>query len=316
MARYFAQRLAHVVPVLLIASIAVWGMIYLVPGDPAVILLGEEASPDQLAQVRNELGLDRPVAVQYLDWLRSAVQGDLGRSFVNRHPVAELVSGRAVATLQLALVAMIVATLIAVPMGVLASRLPQSWLSVAVHGYSTLALATPVFWVGLIILLVAGVQLRLLPVASSYVPLLEDPLRAIQQIAGPVLALSFFTSGLLMRFIVASLGTELNRDYVRTARAKGAGTTRVVFGHAAINAVLPVMTVVGLQVGTFVGGAVLVEVVFSYPGLGRLLLTAVVQRDYPLIQAGVLYSVLAFVVVNVLLDIAYGLIDPRIRHAK
>jgi peptide/nickel transport system permease protein len=314
MVRYIALRLVQLLPVLLLASIAVWLMIYLIPGDPAIALLGPDASREQLDRARERMGLNRPLPVQYVLWLGRVAQGDLGVSYLNGMPVRELLGQRIPVTAQLTVASLVVALAVAIPLGILSAVRPRSRLSALVAGYNALAMAIPTFWLGILLVLLFGLQLKWLP-TSGYVPMWEDPGRALRSLVLPAVTLGAYVSAVLARFTRAALLETLVQDYVRTARAKGLHERSVVGGHALLNALIPVVTVVGLQFGAFMGGAVITEAIFDHPGLGRMLLQAILQRDYTVVQGTILFVVVAFVVVNLLTDLLYAYLDPRIRYA-
>jgi peptide/nickel transport system permease protein len=312
--RYIAVRLVQLVPVLLLASIAVWLMIYLVPGDPAVARVGAEASPEQLEIARREIGLDQPLPIQYARWLLSAVRGDLGASIATRVSVLTLLSQRVPATLHLAVASVLIAALIAFPVALLAALQPRGLLARAVSLYVSLTLAVPTFWLGILMVLVFGVWLRLVP-SSGYVAIWEDPISAIGHLILPALALGMYMSGVLIRFLRTALQEALDQDYIRTARAKGLAEPAIVRRHALRNALIPAVTVIALHFGSFLGGAVVTEAVFNYPGLGRLILDAVILRDYSVVQGTILIVVITFSLINLTVDVLYRFLDPRIRYA-
>ncbi len=311
---YILRRLAQLLPVLLLASIGIWGMIYAVPGDPVAVIVGENATPEQVQAVRERLGLDRPVHAQYLAWLGNALQGDLGLSIQNREPVRDLIAQRIPATVQLGLAATVVGLLLGVPVAVISALRPGSWIDRSLSGWSALALGVPTFWLGILLILLFAVQLRWLPAASTYVSVLESPGQALANLLLPALTLGVYVSGIFARFLRASLLGELRADYVRTARSKGLRERDVVGSHVMRNALLPFVTIVGLMMANFIGGTVVTESVFTYPGLGRLLIQAIGTRDYPLIQGCILFILVVFVLINLLVDVLYAYIDPRINY--
>jgi peptide/nickel transport system permease protein len=307
-----ARRMAQLLPVLLAASLLIFLMIYAVPGGPVAAIVGENATPERIAAVTREFGLDRPVLVQYGAWLANALGGDLGASLHSREPVLALIAGRLPATLQLAAAATLVGLVVGVPVAILSALRPGTLLDRALSGWSALALGVPTFWVGILLILVFAVGLRLLPSASAYVPFWADPVAMLRNTALPALTLGLYVSGIFARFLRASLVSELRADYVRTARAKGVAARALVLRHALRNALLPFVTVVGLMLASFVGGTVVTEAVFTYPGLGRLLVTAIGTRDYPLIQGCVLVILALYMLLNLAVDLLYALIDPRV----
>jgi peptide/nickel transport system permease protein len=315
MTGYVLRRLAQMIPVLLVASLGVWAMLYAVPGGPAGMILGENATPQQLAALRAELGLDLPVVAQYWRWLTGVLSGNLGRSIFSHQPVASLIAERLPATFQLGIAAVLVGLVLGMPVAILSALRPGGWLDRALSGWSALALGVPTFWLGILLILLFAVELRWLPSASAHVPFLQDPIGALRNIALPAVTLGTYVSGIFARFLRASLLAELSADYVRTARAKGLPERQVIGSHALANALLPFVTVVGLMTANFIGGAVVTEAVFTYPGLGRLLVQAISQRDYPLIQGCILVVMLIYMVTNIVVDVVYAWIDPRIEYA-
>lgn len=315
MISYILRRLAQLLPVLLLASIGIWAMVHAIPGGPVGMILGENATPEQIAALRAELGLDRSVIVQYWTWLTDALAGDLGVSLHSRQPVASLIGERLPATIQLGLAATVVGLLIGIPVAVASALMPGSWLDRALSGWSALALGVPTFWLGILLILLFAVHLRWLPSASGYVPFWESPIEMLRNILLPALTLGIYVSGIFARFLRASLVAELRADYVRTARSKGLPERDVVGRHVMRNAMLPFVTIVGLMMANFIGGTVVTEAVFTYPGLGRLLITAIGTRDYPLIQGCILVILVIYILINVMVDVLYAYIDPRIEYA-
>ncbi|MCT2584505.1 ABC transporter permease [Actinophytocola gossypii] len=310
---HLVRRLLQFAVVLLLGSVAVWGFTFALPGDPATVLLGPNATAAELAATRARLGLDESFAGQYLSWVGHAVTGDLGASYYSGRPVVSELLDRIPATVQLAGVAMFLTLVIAVPVGITVALRPYSVAGRVLQGYLTAGLAVPTFWLGLLLIIVLAVQLRWLPASSDYVPLWEDPGGALTATILPAVAIAVHTSSVTARFLATSLGEVMGKDYIRTARAKGVPERDVIRRHALRNASLPTVTIVGLQLGTFLGGTVVIEAVFNYPGLGRLLYTAIGERDYALVQGGVLFVVATFLLLNLLVDVFYAVLDPRIR---
>ena len=315
MTGYILRRIMQLLPVLLIASMGIWGMIYAVPGSPVGAIVGENATKEQIQATIERLGLDRPVMVQYWSWLSNAVQGDLGSSIQSREPVRDLIVQRIPATFQLGIAATLVGLLLGIPVALISALSPGSWLDRALSGWSALALGVPTFWLGILLILLFSVELRWLPSASAYVPFWSEPVLAMKNILLPALTLGIYVSGIFARFLRASLLGELKADYVRTARSKGLRERDVIGRHVLRNALLPFVTVVGLMMANFIGGTVITEAVFTYPGLGRLLIQAIGTRDYPLIQGCILFILVIFVVINVMVDVLYAYIDPRIDYS-
>jgi peptide/nickel transport system permease protein len=311
---FVARRLLQLLPVLLGASALIFAMMYAVPGGPVGVLVGENATPEQIAAVTAQFGLDRPVIVQYGDWLARALGGDLGLSLHSREPVLKLIAERLPATLQLAVGATVIGLALGIPIA-LASALAQgTWLDRLLSGWSALALGVPTFWVGILLILLFAVELGLLPAASAYVPFWEDPWQAVRHTILPAFTLGLYVSGIFARFLRGSLISELAADYVRTARSKGLSERVIVLRHVLRNALLPFITIVGIALAGFIGGTVVTESVFTYPGLGRLVIQAISTRDYPLVQGAILVILVIYVLINLVVDILYVYIDPRIEY--
>ena len=308
------RRLAQLVPVVLVASVAIWGMIYAVPGGPVGALVGENATPEQIRDVTRQLGLDRPVLAQYGSWLAGAVTGDLGISLQSREKVSALIAQRLPATVQLGAVSIVIGLLIGVPVAFAAAMAPGSALDRLLTGWSALALGVPTFWLGILLILLFAVQLHVLPAVSAYVPVWQSPVRMMTNILLPALSLGIYVSGIFARFLRSALLQEGRADYVRTARSKGLTEAAIMRRHIMRNALLPFITVVGLMVASFIGGALVTESVFTYPGLGRLLVQAIAARDYPLIQGCILVVLLIYVLINLAVDMLYVYIDPRVDY--
>jgi len=312
-ARYVGARVAQAVPVLFLVTVLVFSIIHLTPGDPAYVLLGPNAMPDQVRALRAELGLDRPLPVQYAVWLGHVVRGDLGRSYLNGFPVIGLIDRAWPVTLSLTIGALLVALGLAFPLSLLAVRFRRTWVDHATVTFVSVAYATPTFWIGILLIFALSLRLRWFP-PSGYVPLVQNPAQGLRLLVMPSIALGCGVGAVLTRFLRATILETLAQEYVRTARAKGVAEPAVLYRHAARNALIPVVTVLGLQFGTFMGGAVLTEAIFGLPGVGRLLWNSVLARDYAVVQAMVLATTVAFVLINIATDLCYGLLDPRIRY--
>jgi peptide/nickel transport system permease protein len=312
MLKYISRRLLQAIPTLLISSIFVFLIIRAIPGDPARTIVGLDAPIEEVEAVRVELGLDQPIPIQYIRWIRRALRGDLGKSAVNRFPVNEIIAMKFPATVELAVAAMLAALAVSVPLGIIAALKAGTRFDYFVSVLSALYQGAPNFWVGIMYILIFSVNLKLLP-PSGRVPLLEAPARALQSLIMPVITLCMPMAMGQMRFVRASLLEVLNQDYVRTAYAKGLRERIVVIRHALRNALVPVVTVLGIQFGHLLGGAVIVESLFGWPGLGRSLVESITNRDYAITQGGLLYMVTVFVLVNLAVDVLYGIIDPRSR---
>ncbi len=308
-------RLLQVIPTILLVTVLVFGLQQLMPGDPALVLAGEEgANPQVLAQIRAELWLDRPLPVQYVHWLGGLVHGDLGYSWRIRQPVASLVVQKLPVTLQLGVMAFAFAVLIGVPAGVLSAVKRGTWWDHAANLIGLGGLSTPNFWLGIMLILLVSVDLGWLP-PSGYVPLTENFGQSIATTIMPAFVLGNATAAVLMRHVRSAMLTALDQDYVRTARAKGLRELRVVLRHALRNALVPVVTLGALELGTLFSGAVLTEQVFSIPGFGKLVVDAVFNRDYPVVQGVVMVTATLYILLNLLADVLYVLVNPRLRVA-
>jgi peptide/nickel transport system permease protein len=294
-------------------SVVVFVMLKLTPGDPAATLLGVQATPDELARVRRAMGLDRPWIVQFGLWLGRVLQGDLGVSYISRKPVAELILTRFPVTLELTLVAMLVAAAIGIPAGVISASRRYTGLDYSITSLALFGVSMPSFWFGILLILLFSLHLGWLP-ASGYAPVGRGLGEHIRHLLMPALSLGLFLAGSLARFTRSSMVETLAQDFIRTGRAKGLAERAVVYKHALKNALIPTVTVLGLQFGFLMGGAVIIEQVFAYPGVGWLVLIAVSQRDYPVVQGVVLIVAAVFALANLLVDIAYTWLNPRIRY--
>lgn len=306
------RRLAVFAVSLLVASTLIFAACQALPGDVAQVMLGQNASPEAVAALRAKLGLDRPLPVRYAEWLGGLLTGDLGTSFLSRRPVAEQVAAKLEVTLSLVGGAMLLALLIAVPVGMLAAVRRRHASGLAASVLSQVGLAIPAFWAGIMLTYVFAVQLRWLP-ANGYVPFLRDPADWAAHLVLPVLALAIVQASVLVRYVRSAFLEVLAEDYYRTARAIGWRRMPGLLRHGVRNAALSVVTVLGLQLATLLVGAIVVESVFALPGLGMLLLNAVGQRDLVVVQGTVMVLVAAVLVINALVDLSYLLIDPRLR---
>jgi peptide/nickel transport system permease protein len=298
--------------VLLLISLVVFVMMALVPGNPATIIAGAEATPEMLAATTKRLGLDQPLHVRYIIWLSGVVQGDLGTSILTRQPVTKLLLGALPVTVELALLSLALAITIAVPVGILTAMKRRQLADRALMAFTLLAISLPTFWTGLIMILIFAVRLRVLP-ASGFVPATADIAENLKSLLLPTLSLGTFLSGPLTRMVRSGMLEVLGQDYVRTARAKGLDQWTIVHRHVLRNMMIPVVTFLGLQLGGVLGGAIITEEVFGLPGIGRLAVGAILSRDYPLIQGCVMIGALAYALPNLLVDLLYGLLDPRVR---
>lgn len=313
MVSYLIKRLGQLAIVLVMGSLAVWLMIYAIPGGPELAIVGADATQAQIDAVRVRLGLNEPLPLQYLSWAGNVLTGDLGNSLASNKPVTELLGQRIPATFQLIFLSAIIGLAIALPIGVLAAWRPRSLTAHAATVYQVVLLAFPSFWLGIILIWLFGLQWRLLPTVSSYVPFTIDPIGAFRNTLLPALTLGLFMAAVLIRFVRSAVLEELSKPYIRAIRAKGASEASILVNHALRNAALPIITIVGLQLGAFIGGAVVTESVFNYPGIGRLVLVAVNSRDYPLVQGVLMFVVLSFAFINMAVDLLYAAFDPRIK---
>lgn len=314
MGTYILRRLISMIPVLFIVSLIVFSLLHLTPGDPAQSMLGEEATPESIAALRGELGLDQPLPVQYAKWAASVLQGDLGRSIRSNQPVSEAIIARLPVTIELAILSVLISLAIALPVGVIAAMRRNSPVDTASTTVALLGVSIPNFFLAILLIFLFSVRLGWLS-PIGYTPILEDPVDNLKRMIMPAITLGTALSAIVMRMTRSSLLEVLDQDYVRTARAKGLREARVVRIHALKNAMVPVVTVVGLQIGGLLGGTIITETIFVLPGIGRLLVDAIFQRDFPLVQGVVLFAALAFLFANLAVDLLYAYIDPRIRYS-
>ncbi|MDI3339954.1 MAG: ABC transporter permease [Sphaerobacter sp.] len=316
MLRYVLRRLVSLIPVLLGISMVTFALIRLIPGDVVDLILGNEVAMggERAAELRRLFGLDQPIYVQYLQWASDVVRGDLGHSLRTGKPVLGEILGRLPTTIELTLFSLVFALLIAIPMGIIAALKAGTRTEAGVQVLGLLGLSVPNFWLGTLLILLTSRYLGWFP-AANYVPFSVDPWRNIQIFILPGIALGAALAAITLRMTRSSLLEVLNREYVTTARAKGVAERQVIVRHALKNAMIPVVTVVGIQVGRLLGGAIIIEQVFNLPGIGRLAIDAIQQRDYTMIQGVVLFTTLAFVLINLAVDLLYAFIDPRIRYS-
>jgi peptide/nickel transport system permease protein len=301
------------IPVLLIVSFVVFSIIHLIPGDPAEIIAGSNATEEQVAALRLQYGLNEPLWVQYFIWIGNVLQGNLGNSIINGFPVNQLIAQRVPATVELALAAAIIGALIALPLGIIAALRPGSIIDLITTLFSALSFAVPGFWLAILLILLFSLQLKLLP-PSGRPEFSEQPVEHLKALILPALTLGIAMAAKLTRYLRSSMLDALDQDYTRTARSKGLRENLVVARHVLRNSLIPVITVFGLQIGDLLSGAIIVESIFAWPGVGRLTIQAIGWRDYSILQASVMFIVLAFLVVNLITDLTYGFIDPRIRY--
>lgn len=312
MLRYVLFRALSVIPTLLGISILVFGVTYLIPGDPALVIAGTETSPDVIAQIRHEWKLDQPFYVRYAYWLGNILHGNLGESYFSHQTVLQLVGHAMPITAELALLALLVALLISIPAGIVSAVRAGSAFDLAATAVGFAGLSIPGFWLGIMLIYVFAVALHLLP-AGGYTPIAGGLGANLQQMILPAVALGLFASTQLMRYLRASMLDVLGTDAIRTARAKGLAERVVLVRHAMRNALVPFMTVLGVQLGYLLGGTVIIESVFALPGMGRLVLNAILNRDYQVATGIILIIATAFVLLNLLVDLLYPVLDPRVR---
>jgi peptide/nickel transport system permease protein len=314
MTAYVLRRVLQLLPVLLFVSVIVFFVFRIIPGDAAVLRLGESADPEAVARLRRAMGLDRPVYVQYLTWLGSTLRGDFGESYLNQQAVFSLVLEKFPATLELALLGVLLSLVVSLPVGILSAVRRGTWLDHVARLGALVGFCVPRYWLAVLLILFFAVHWRLFPPAG-HIPLAEHPLVNLRYAALPALSVAMTLAAVQMRFLRSSLLDVIAQDYVRTARAKGLTQRAVLLRHALKNALIPFVTVVGLEVGNLLGGLVVVEQIFSWPGVGWLMIQSIIHRDYAVVQGAVLLIATGFVTINLLVDVTYAALDPRIRYA-
>jgi peptide/nickel transport system permease protein len=314
MRSFLLRRAGAALVVLLLSSILIFVGVRALPGDTALALAGENRDPAALQAVRERYGLDKPVPVQYVTWLSHVARGDMGESSKSGLPVASTVVDRLPVTVELALLSLVIALALGIPAGILAAVRPGSVFDYAGSALALIGLSVPHFWLGLMLILVVAVNLGLLP-ASGYTPFFDDPIDNLRKMIMPAIVLGTSVGAIVMRQMRSAMLDSLGADYVRTARAKGLPERSVIWSHALRNSLLTVVTVIGLQLGILISGAVVTETIFVIPGFGKLTLDSVLQRDFALVQAVVLFVTVGYVLINLLVDVLYSLLNPRIRIA-
>ena len=314
MARVLGGRLALSVPMLLGMSVLVFLIIRLVPGDPVLAVLGLNATPDLVAKLREDLGLNDPIYVQYVNWLGGVLHGDFGLDYRSDEPIGQMLLDRLPVTLELTALSLVFAVLLAIPLGVVAAVRRGRVADKATQGISLVGISVPDFWLGIMLILVFSLGLGVLP-SSGFVPFREDPVENIRHMILPASALAAGLAAVLIRVTRSAMLDVLHEDYIRFTRSKGVQERTVIFKHALRNASIPIVTVVGLQAGYLLGGAIVIEQVFALPGVGRLVLDSVLQRNYPVVQASVLMVGLMFVLTNLAADLLYAVLNPKLRTA-
>lgn len=309
------RRLLTLVPVLAVVAVVVFMLIHLAPGDPAAVMAGNEASPERIQQLRHQMGLDRPLPEQFLSWVTSVLRGDLGESYFLSQPVTLSLMQRIEPTGLLTLYALVFSIVIGLPAGIIAAMNRNTWIDRLTMVTALGGVCIPSFWFGILLILLFAVSLRWLP-AAGYVPFTEDPLANFRYLVMPAFSLGLQAAALLARVVRSSMLEVLREDYIRTARAKGLRERFILVRHAMPNAMIPALTIIGNSMGTLLGGAVVTEAVFNTPGVGRLVVQSVLRRDFPVIQGAVLTIAAVYVLVNLVVDIAYAVVDPRIREGS
>jgi ABC-type dipeptide/oligopeptide/nickel transport system permease component len=311
---HLLRRLALMVPTGFLVTVAVFLLIHLTPGDPAAVILAESYTPQAAAEIHHQLGLDRPLPEQYVLYLGRLAHGDMGSSVRNKLPVTQAIGERLPATLELGFAALLWSLLLAIPLGTVAALRRGRALDVIASGVTVAGISVPNFVLGIVLILVVGLTLRLLPV-GGFTSIADSPPDNLAHLIMPAIALGTFGAASNMRFTRSSMIEVLHQDYIRTARAKGASSWRVVNGHALKNALIPVVTIVGIQVGAILEGALVIETVFSWPGVGKLAVDSIFARDFPIVQGIVLCSALSYLFANLLVDMVYAWLDPRIAYS-
>jgi len=313
MLAHIVRRIVSTIPVMAIVALFVFSLLYIAPGDPAVVIAGDQASPEDIEKIRRSLGLDRPFLARFGEWGWQILQFDLGTSMFTGLPVTKLIAQRLEPTLSLMVVTLILAVTIAVPMGVVAAWKAGTWIDRSLMAFAVFGFSVPVFVVGYLLAYVFALELEWFPV-QGYTPLSAGFGPWLENLVLPAIALGCVYIALIARITRASMLEVLQQDFIRTARAKGVGQTRILFVHALKNAAVPIVTVIGIGVALLIGGAVVTETVFAIPGIGRLTVDAILRRDYPVIQGVVLMFSFLYVLVNLLIDLLYTVLDPRIRY--
>jgi peptide/nickel transport system permease protein len=312
--RFIRGRLLLAIPVLFVMSLFVFLMLHLVPGDPVQTMLGFRATPENVERVSEDLGLDKPLVEQYADWIGGALHGDLGEDFISHTPVSTLLAQRLPVTFELTLLAMMLAVAVGVPLGVRAAARPGIVRRLT-EGYVVGGISIPDFWLGIMLVLVFAGWMRALP-PSGYVPFADEPVQNLRYMVLPVLTLAFGEGAYILRTTRGAMEETLRAPYVLFLRARGVSERRIVYLHALRNAAAPIVTVIGIQFGVLLGGAIVIETLFALPGVGRLVVTAINQRNYTVVQGGVLVIAALFVLVTLLTDVLVGVIDPRIEEGQ
>lgn len=313
MFNFIVRRLILLVPVLLVVAVVAFLATRIMPGDPVILVLGDFAPPEKIDAMRLQLGLDKPIFIQFVIWVQHILRGDLGHSLFLNMPVTQAIIGRLEPTLLLALIGQSLGILIGIPLGILAAVRHRTWIDQGSIVISLIGISIPSFWLALLLIMVFSVKLHLLP-SSGYMPVAEAGLGAVKYLVLPGVTLGFMQSAIIARMTRSSMLDILNQDFIRTARAKGLTEKVVILQHALRNALIPVVTVMGFSMAVLLGGTWIVETLFNIPGTGSLAITAIMRRDYPIIQGSMIFTAGIYVLVNLLVDISYAVINPRIKY--
>ncbi len=311
--KYVVKRLLWAIPVLLGAALVAFMLVHLAPGDPVQLMLGEAATPEQIDQTREELGLNDPLYVQFGTFVTDAVQGDLGQSISTRQPVSEQIMDRIPYTLQLAGVSMVISLALAFPLGILSATHKQGRIDSGSRLAALLGISIPNFWLGIILILFVAVPISIFPLVGMTL-ITDDVIDGLLSTLLPAIAIGTALAALVMRILRGGITDEMNKGYVQTSRAYGIAESEIMYVHILKNAVLPTITVIGLQLGYLIGGSIIIETVFSIPGVGQLAINAIYAQDFPIVQGVILFVAVAFVAANILVDILYAYLDPRIQY--
>lgn len=309
---YIVKRVLYIFPVMLIVSIIVFSLIHMIPGDPVIAMLGIYAKPEIVEFLRGELNLDKPIIVQYMFWLRDILRGDFGISIRSKEPVFELILSRVGATLILAVTSLMFSVIISIIAGVIAAKKRNTIFDFCAMFFAILGISIPAFWLGIMVISVFSLYLGIFP-SMGYVSFLKSPIEAIHSLILPAGSLGFGLAGFTTRMTRSQMLEVLNQDFIRTARSKGLKEYVIIFKHALKNASIPIITAIGIQFAYLMGGTILIEQIFAWPGIGRLAMISIINKDYPVVQGVVLFSAVIFVIVNVIVDIIYTYLNPKIK---
>lgn len=313
MTAYLIRRILQIIPVVLLASMVIFVVFRLIPGNPIQVMLGPNPRPEAIEALNRQFGFDKPIPVQYVQWLGQALQGNLGVSFINNQSVVSLILEKLPATIELAVLGMVLGSLVGIPAGLITALKQDSWLDMVGRILSLFGFCTPQYWLGILLVILFTLTLKWLP-PGGYVPLTEDVGANLKRIILPALTIGLHVGAEQMRFLRSSMLEVIRQDYIRTAHAKGLRYNVVIMRHALKNALIPFLTIVGLQLGFSLGGSIIVEQIFAWPGIGLLTIQSITVRDYAVVQGVVMFSAVIFVVSNLLIDMIYTVLDPRIRY--